>query len=190
LIDEGCDKLEEIVRDFLDAARIDAGRLEIEWQPVMLPRLAQNTIDEIARRTTVHQFVLDFPSDFPIVDADPVRIGQVLKNLLDNAVKYSPQGGLIVVRGGVQEDEVVVSVSDQGVGIAPQDLNRLFDRFFRVKAPTGQHVPGSGLGLPISQSIIETHGGRIWAESQLGHGTTLYFTLPRTGLSADMEGEE
>jgi signal transduction histidine kinase len=190
LIDEECDKLEEIVRDFLDAARIDAGRLEIEWQPVMLPRLAQIAVDDIARRTAVHRFVLDFP-DFPIVDADPVRIGQVLHNLVDNAVKYSPQGGLIVVRGMVKDDEVVVSVSDQGIGIAPQDLNQLFDRFFRVKAPTGHHVPGSGLGLPISQSIIETHGGRIWAESQLRQGTTLYFTLPRTGLSAGMgdEGE-
>jgi signal transduction histidine kinase len=189
LIDEECDALEEIIRDVLDAARIDAGRLEIEWQPVMLPRLAQVEVEDISRRTTTCDFVLDFPTGFPVIDADPIRIGQVLRNLLDNAVKYSPQGGLIVVRGVAKDDEVVISVSDQGVGIAPQDLNQLFDRFFRVKASTGRHVPGSGLGLPISQSIVETHGGRIWAESQLGHGATLYFTLPRTGLSADLDKE-
>lgn len=189
LIDEECDKLEGIIRDFLDAARIDAGRLEIEWQPVMLPRLAQAEVEDVARRMTDHNFVLDFPPDFPIVDADPKRIGQVLRNLLDNAVKYSPQSGLIVVRGVARDDEVVVSVADQGVGIAPPDLNRLFDRFFRVKAPTGYHVAGSGLGLPISQSIVEAHGGRIWAESQLGHGSTLYFTLPRTDPDAELDKE-
>jgi len=189
LIDEECDTLEEIIRDVLDAARIDAGRLEIEWQPVMLPRLAQVEVEDISRRTTTCDFVLDFPTGFPVIDADPIRIGQVLRNLLDNAVKYSPQGGLIVVRGVAKDDEVVISVSDQGVGIAPQDLNQLFDRFFRVKASTGRHVPGSGLGLPISQSIVETHGGRIWAESQLGHGATLYFTLPRTGPCADLDKE-
>jgi len=189
LIDEECDKLESIVHDFLDAARIEAGRLEIEFQPVMLPRLAQAEADSVSRHTPVHRFVLDFPSDFPVLDADPVRIGQVIRNLLDNAVKYSPQGGLIVMRGTVKEDEVVVSVSDQGMGIAPEDLNKLFERFFRVKAGAGYHIAGSGLGLPISQSIVEAHGGRIWAESQMGQGTTLYFTLPRTGLSASL-GEE
>jgi signal transduction histidine kinase len=189
LIDEECDTLEEIIRDVLDAARIGAGRLEIEWQPVMLPRLAQAEVEGISSRTTTCDFVLDFPTGFPVIDADPIRIGQVLRNLLDNAVKYSPQGGLIVVRGVAKDDEVVISVSDQGVGIAPQDLNQLFDQFFRVKASTGHHVSGSGLGLPISQSIVETHGGRIWAESQLGHGATLYFTLPRTGPSADLDKE-
>ena len=189
LIDEECDKLESIVHDFLDAARIEAGRLEIEFQPVMLPRLAQAEADSVSRHTPVHRFVLDFPSDFPVLDADPVRIGQVIRNLLDNAVKYSPQGGLIVMRGTVKEDEVVVSVSDQGMGIAPEDLNKLFERFFRVKTGAGYHIAGSGLGLPISQSIVEAHGGRIWAESQMGQGTTLYFTLPRAGLSASL-GEE
>ncbi|MBN1887955.1 MAG: hypothetical protein JW850_08180 [Thermoflexales bacterium] len=188
-IDEECDKLEEIVRDFLDAARIEAGRLEIEFQPVMLERLVQAEVETVSHSTTIHRFVLDFPPGFPLVDADPLRIGQVLHNLLDNAVKYSPQGGLVVVRGVVQDEQVVVSVSDQGVGIAPQDLSQLFDHFFRVKTPTGHHVAGSGLGLPISQSIVESHSGRIWAESQVGQGTTLYFSLPRLGLSDQADNE-
>jgi signal transduction histidine kinase len=137
----------------------------------------------MARRTQQHHFLIDFPDDFPIVDADPHRIEQVLRNLLDNAVKYSPQGGLVVIRGTMHKDEIVVSVADQGMGIAPQHLNRLFEKFFRIESGLGRHVVGSGLGLPIAHTIVESHGGRIWAESQLGQGSTFYFTLPLKGLS-------
>jgi signal transduction histidine kinase len=85
---------------------------------------------------------------------------------------------MIVVRGQVRESEVVVSVADQGLGIAPQDLNRLFEKYFRVESGLGRHVVGSGLGLPIAHAIVESHGGHIWAESTVGQGSTFYFTLP------------
>ena len=193
IIDEECDVLQDLIHDLLESSIIDAGLLRLEPQPVRLPRLAQSETDDIANHTQKHRFLVDFPSHFPIVDADPQRIAQVLRNLLDNAVKYSPQGGLVVVRGEVREDEVIISVADQGVGIAPEDLNRLFEKFFRVQSGLGRHVVGSGLGLPIAQTIVESHGGRIWAESQLGQGTTLYFTLPLKGLSQELaeqtEGE-
>ena len=130
---------------------------------------------------------MDFPPDFPIVDADPRRIRQVIRNILDNAIKYSPNGGLVVIRGQARPADVVISISDQGVGISPEDLIPLFEKYFRVKSPTGYHVPGTGLGLPVARAIVEAHGGRIWAESKVGHGTTLYFSLPRAGLSADAE---
>ena len=190
IIDEECDLLQDLIHDLLESSIIDGGLLRLEPQPIRLPRLAQDVTDDIARRSDKHRILVDFPEDFPIVDADPHRIEQVLRNLVDNAVKYSPEGGLIVVRGEIHEDEAVVSVADQGVGIAPADLNRLFEKFFRVEWGLGRHVVGSGLGLPIALTIMEAHGGRIWAESQLGEGSTFYFTLPLQGLSQEIEGRQ
>lgn len=178
IIDEECTVLEDLIHDLLESSMIDAGFLRLEVQPVRLPRLVREVVADFMHRSDGHRFVVDFPSDFPLVEADPQRISQVLRNLIDNAVKYSPNGGLVVVRGQVSASEVVISVADQGVGIAPEHLNRLFEKFFRVKTGLGRHVVGTGLGLPISRAIVESHGGRIWAESQVGQGTTLYFTIP------------
>jgi len=186
IIDEECDTLQDLIHDLLESSIIDAGLLKLEPQPVILYRLVREVLEDIGHRSSNHRFLVDIPQDFPIIEADPPRIRQVLRNLLDNAIKYSPQGGLVVVRGQVHSQEVVVSVADQGVGIAPDDLNRLFEKFFRVKTGLGRHVVGSGLGLPISQTIIESHGGRIWAESKVGEGTTLYFTLPLTHIGQEM----
>jgi signal transduction histidine kinase len=179
IIDGECDVLQDLIHDLLESSVIDAGLLRLELQPVRLQRVVQGVLDDLRHRMQKHRFVIDWAPDFPIVDADPRRIEQVLRNLLDNAVKYSPQGGIIVVRSQVQADQVVVSVADQGVGIAPEHLNRLFEKFFRVDSGLSHHVVGSGLGLPIALTIIDSHGGRIWAESRLGEGSTFYFTLPR-----------
>jgi signal transduction histidine kinase len=178
IIDEECDTLESLVHDLLESSIIDAGLLRLELQPVMLPHLSREVIDEVARRTDRHRFVIDFPESFPIVDADPDRIAQVLRNLLDNAVKYSPDGRLVMLSGKATENEVIVSVADQGVGISAEHLNRLFEKFFRVDSGLKRHVVGSGLGLPICRTIVEAHGGRIWAESKVRQGSTFYFTLP------------
>jgi signal transduction histidine kinase len=157
---------------------------------VLLPRLAKAVIEEMAHLTQKHRFLVDFPAEFPIVDADPRRITQVLRNLLDNAVKYSPSGGLVVVSGEVREPEVVLGVADQGEGIAPEHLNRLFEKYFRIKSGLGRHVVGTGLGLPIARTIVDSHGGRIWAESQLGQGTTFYFTIPRSKSEPERNGPQ
>jgi two-component system sensor histidine kinase VicK len=129
--------------------------------------------------------VVDFPDNFPIIDADERRIQQVIRNIIDNAVKYSPEGGLIVIRGEVRETDVTVSISDQGVGISPEDLIPLFDKYFRVKSPTGFYVPGTGLGLPVARVLVEEHNGNIWADSKLGEGTTLFFSLPISRFEAE-----
>jgi signal transduction histidine kinase len=191
IIDEECDVLQDLIHDLLESSIIDAGFLKLDLQPVLVPRLASAIVDEFVHLSPQHRFMVDFPSPFPIVDADPQRITQVLRNLLDNAVKYSPNGGLVMVRGEVGETEVVLSVADQGEGIAPEHLNRLFEKFFRIKSGLGRHVVGTGLGLPIARTIVETHGGRIWAESQLGQGTTFYFTIPcahTTPVLGELEG--
>ncbi|UCG26157.1 MAG: GAF domain-containing protein [Chloroflexota bacterium] len=178
LIDQETDNLEGMISDMLDSSLIDVGQLEIERQPLRLSRMAEEIADDMLRHTDSHHFAVDFPPGFPIVDADPRRIRQVLRNIVDNAIKYAPDGGLIVIRGEVRPADVVISIADQGVGISPEDMIPLFDKYFRVKAPTGYHVPGTGLGLPVSRAIVEAHGGRIWAESTIGEGTTLYFSIP------------
>ena len=187
IINEEANELQTMIQDLLESSIIDAGLMQIQKEPVLLPRLVEQIVGEMTRRTARHRFVTSFGRDFPIVDADPRRIRQVLRNLLDNAVRYAPDGGLVVVRGQVRGGEVIVSVADEGIGLAPEHLNRLFEKFFRLKSPLGQQVRGSGLGLPISRTIVESHGGRIWAESELGKGTTIYFSLPKDEIAAPAE---
>jgi signal transduction histidine kinase len=187
LIEEACENLETMIGDLLDSSLIDVGQLRLEYQPVRLERLAREVAAEIQRMTDIHSIVLDFPVDFPLIDADPLRIKQVLRNIVNNAIKYSPEGGMVVIRGEARPTDVVVSIADQGRGIAPEDLIPLFEKYFRVKAPAGHHVPGTGLGLPVARAMVEAHGGRIWVESKVGEGTTLYFSLPRQGLSSRVE---
>lgn len=179
LIAEEVDSLQTMFGEILDTTRIENGLLEIELQPMRLPQMAREVTDQMQQRTSEHRFVLDFPRDFPLIDADPRRIKQVFRNILDNAMKYSPDGGLIVVRSAVRPKDVVVSVADQGPGISPEAMITLFDKYFRARSGEGRDVPGVGLGLPVSRAIIEAHGGRIWAESQVGEGTILHFSLPR-----------
>ncbi len=189
LIDTECDNLQTMISDILDSSLIDVGQLVIELQPVRIPQLAQEITDDMQRRSAIHRLIIDFPPDFPIVDADPQWLRQVFRNILDNSIKYSPGGGLVMIKGKVRESDVVISIADQGVGISPEDLIPLFEKYFRVKAATGYYVAGTGLGLPVARAIVEAHQGRIWAESKVGHGTTLFFSLPATGLSSELEDE-
>lgn len=190
LIDDECDNLQSMIAGILDASLIDVGELAIEPQPIRLERLSAEIVKDMQRRTDKHSIVVNFPHNFPIVDADPRRITQVIRNILDNAIKYAPDGGLIFIRGEIRESDVVVSIADQGVGISAEDLIPLFEKYFRVKHPTGFHVPGTGLGLPVARSIVEAHLGRIWAESEVGRGTTLYFSIPLSESSSDGREDE
>jgi K+-sensing histidine kinase KdpD len=183
-IDEECDSMQSMITELLDSSLIDVGQLSIEPQPVRLPPLAQDIAIELQRRTDEHRIIIDFPSVFPILEIDPRWIKQVFRNILDNSIKYSPGGGLVVIRGEVRKGDVLISIADQGVGISPEDLIPLFEKYFRVN-PRDLHVPGTGLGLPIARAIVEAHKGRIWAESKLGQGTILYFSLPYVPLDED-----
>ncbi len=177
-IDQECDTLQHLIHDLLESSDLEAGALKLEREPVELGLLAENVARDMSFRSYGHRFVIEYPKDLPVVLADPDRIVQVFRNLLDNAVKYSPEGKVVTIRGEVQNNEIVFSVSDEGIGIPPEHLNRLFEKFFRVRSGPGRHISGSGLGLPVARTIVESHGGRIWAESKVGEGSTFYFTLP------------
>jgi signal transduction histidine kinase len=189
LIDEECDNMQLMIGDLMDSALIDAGQMRIEPEPIRMPLLVAELVHEIQSHADQHHFAVNFPARFPILLADPLRIKQVLRNILDNAVKYSPQGGLIVVSGDLRPQTVVISITDPGIGISPEHLNSLFEKYFRVRSATGYHVPGTGLGLPLARAIIEAHGGQIWAESRVGHGTTISFTLPFHVIESHTIGE-
>ena len=186
-IDEECENLETMIGELLDSSLIDAGQLMLEYQPVRLERIAQEVANEMQYLTSSHRIDLDFPVDFPLIDADPLRIKQILRNIVNNAIKYSPNGGLVMIRGEVRSSDIIVSIADQGMGIAVEDLISLFEKYFRVKASPEHQIPGTGLGLLVARTLVEAHEGRIWAESKLGEGTIFYFSLPRQGLSSDEE---
>jgi K+-sensing histidine kinase KdpD len=179
LIEEACNDMEGMIQDILDSSMIEVDQLEVERSPVRLSDIAREIAAEVQHRSKLHHPVVDFPTDFPVVEADPRWIKQVFRNILDNAVKYSPDGGLIVIKGETRSEDVVVSISDQGIGISPEDLIPLFEKYFRVRSAATLHVPGTGLGLPIARALIQAHGGHIWVESRVGEGTTIFFSLPR-----------
>jgi len=190
IIEEEADRLTEIIDNLLDMSQIEAGALRISKEPTALRPLIRSVVDEMRMRTEAHYFVVDLPVELPRVLIDPRRIRQVLMNLIGNAIKYSSRGQ-ITVACEVEADKVVVSVSDQGEGIPPQYLDKIFERFFQVDSTTTRRVGGSGLGLAISRSIIEAHDGRIWAESAIGQGSTFRFTLPRARDEANgLEAKE
>jgi signal transduction histidine kinase len=178
MIEIECDHMEVMLTELLASSLIEVNQLTLELQPLRLPRVAEQIVEEMQRRTEIHDLIVDFPAGFPPVEADPQWIRHVLCNILDNSIKYSPEGGLIVIRGESRRMDVVISVSDQGIGVSPEDLVLIFERYFRAKSSVVSNIPGTGLGLPIARAIVEAHGGRVWAESRLGQGTTLSFSLP------------
>jgi K+-sensing histidine kinase KdpD len=180
MIEDESENMQSMLKDILDSSLIDVDQLIIERQPVRLQHLARDAAEEMQHRTENHRIIVDFPEKFPTLEIDPRWTKQIFRNILDNAIKYSPDGGLIVIRGEERLSDVVIMIADQGIGISPEDLIPLFERYFRVRSVASLHIPGTGLGLPIARAIVESHGGRIWAESKLGEGTTIYFTLPKT----------
>jgi K+-sensing histidine kinase KdpD len=177
LIEQESENMQTMLREILDSALIDVEQWIIERQPVQLQQLARDVATETQHRSKTHQIIVDFPQ-FPDVDGDPRWLKQVFRNIVDNAVKYSPNGGLVIIRGELRAANAVVLVADQGIGMSPEDLIPLFERYYRVRSAANLHIPGTGLGLPIARAIIHAHGGRIWAESKLGEGTTVFFSLP------------
>ena len=178
IIEEESNRLEELIDNLLDMSQVEAGALRIHREPMYLRRIVREAVEQAQRRTETHWFVMDLAADLPRVWADPRRVRQVLNNLLENAIKYAPNGGQITVTCEVEGNFVITSVADQGQGISSEFLERVFDRFFQVDGASTRKTGGSGLGLAIAKGIVEAHGGRIWAESQAGQGSVFRFSLP------------
>jgi signal transduction histidine kinase len=170
-------KMATLINGFLNVSRLESGKLLIEQRPFDLNALIGEIIDEMRLSISTHTLVFE-PVDELYVDADREKIGSVLSNLLSNAVKYSPRGKIITIQCATGSEMVTVSVRDEGIGINPQDLERLFDRYYRVQSSDTRHISGFGVGLYLSAEIIQRHGGHIWAESEKDKGSTFYFTLP------------
>jgi signal transduction histidine kinase len=183
IIDSESDRLDELIRNLLDMSRLEAGVLRIDREPTDLSEVARACMQRVQRHTDRHQFLLEWETD-QLVDVDPSRIAQVMTNLLENAVKYSPDGGEIITAAQPQGAMLQISIADQGVGIPQRDLHRVFDRFHRVEGEISKRVGGTGLGLAICQRLVEAHGGQIWVESRIGRGSTFYFTVPLTRMEA------
>jgi signal transduction histidine kinase len=179
IIEEEADRLTKLIDNLLDASRLQAGGLKLNRADVAVDAIAQRQIDLFRTQTTRHQLSAEFPAPFPMVQGDAARLEQLLNNLIGNAIKYSPDGGAIRVTGRALPDAIEVTVSDEGIGVPPEEQSRIFERFYRVDDALSRRAQGSGLGLYIAKAIVEAHGGRIGARSAPGRGTAFSFTLPR-----------
>ena len=177
-IEEESDSLSELVSRLLYTYRVESGVIPLNRLAIDVPKEVHKVAHRLTKTTDEHRVETDFPPDFPHVLADPERIKDVLTNLLENAIKFSPQGGTITIKGETRGSEILVSVTDEGIGIAPNEQERVFDRFYRTEDSLVKSIQGIGLGLHICKASIEAHGGRIWVESEPGEGSRFTFTLP------------
>ena len=161
-------------------SRIEAGRLELEIRPIRVEALVNGCIETArlnakARGLEIH---VDLQENAPAVRGDGAQLGEVLQNLIDNALQYTPSGGQIEVKARANGHEVIFTVTDTGIGIPESDLERIFERFYRVDAARSREAGGTGLGLAIARHIVDAHGGRIWVESAVGQGSRFHFSVP------------
>ncbi len=170
--------LADIVENLLELSRQQSGRLILQTQPSDVGDTAQHVVKKLQSKSEAHHLVVDMPLNLPPVLADPIRMERILSNLVDNAIKYSPDGGEVRIFATWSEHEVMVGVKDRGPGIAREDQARLFQSFERLGMAVKGSIQGTGMGLKVCRILVEAHGGKIWVESEPGLGATFLFTLP------------
>ncbi|MBV9848510.1 MAG: PAS domain-containing protein [Armatimonadetes bacterium] len=188
IVDTECDRLTRLIQDLLDIARIEQGRaMQMHWEDVDAPALAEKVLSVQRAYAKNHALALDFPPDFPHIEADPDKLEQILTNLVSNAIKYSPRGGEVRVVGRVVTDRaggeahpraVSLRVTDEGMGISREHLPKLFDRFYRVDNRDSREIGGTGIGLALVKALTEAHHGTVTVESETGRGSVFTLILP------------
>jgi PAS domain S-box-containing protein len=181
IVDRNAARLERLVDDLLFMARLGSGKLELSLEDTDLSALARESVSAAAPRAAAQAIELDCTADdVPAVSGDPGRLGQLLDNLISNAVKFTPDGGRVDVRVFSQNGDVAIEVADTGIGVSAKEQAQLFQKFFRTSAAGKRAIQGTGLGLSISKAIVEAHNGRIELESEESVGTTVRVLLPVT----------
>jgi signal transduction histidine kinase len=181
-IRNNADRLRILVDDLLDISKIESGTIEITTAPINVAEVVEDVVSHLGDRVTNQKremhFVNTVRADLPLVQADRRRLTQILNNLGDNAFNYTEPGGTITFDAYLEDGELVVSVTDTGVGLSPEDKARMFERFYRAENSLVMATAGTGLGLSIVQRLVDMHGGKLWAESDgIGYGSTFYIKL-------------
>jgi signal transduction histidine kinase len=179
-IRNNADRLQILISDLQDISRIETGHLNLDLQPTDLTEVLKNALEATRRQIEARsqKLSVNIPKDLPQVYADPMRLTQILINLVSNAYKYTPEGGQIRVQASREGGYVQCVVADTGIGMSAEDQKRLFTKFFRSENPEVRERRGTGLGMCIVKNLVELHGGLIDVESELGKGTTFRFTVP------------
>jgi len=182
IIREHATRLARLTEDLLKLSRIEAGQLKLEFRPVSVTQLIESCVETAQLKAVPRQLALQvrLPEGLPPVRGDANSLQEVLQNLLDNALQYTPAGGKIEVSALCSDGRVVVTVADTGIGIPQVEQERIFERFYRVDAARSREAGGTGLGLSIARHIMEAHGGRLWVESAVGEGSRFHFSIPLT----------
>ena len=180
IIREHAWRLARLTDDLLKLSRIEAGRLELELRPIRVEALVNGCLETARLNAQARglRILVDLQENAPAVRGDGAQLGEVLQNLVDNALQYTPSGGQIEVKARANGREVIFTVTDTGIGIPESDLERIFERFYRVDAARSREAGGTGLGLAIARHIVDAHGGRIWVESAVGQGSRFHFSVP------------
>ncbi len=178
-IDRNAERLKLLIEDLLTISEIESGRVKLNLQPVALNAISQKVVGDFRTRAGSRevQLIDRIPELRALADAG--RLEQVLGNLVDNAIKYGRAGGTVTLGAAAANGQIEVSIRDDGPGIPPESIDRVFERFYRVDKARSREQGGTGLGLSIVKHIIQSHGGRAWVESELGRGATFFFTLPQ-----------
>jgi two-component system phosphate regulon sensor histidine kinase PhoR len=190
IIDGECDRLRRLIEDLLNVSRIEAGRaLQMNWATFDPLVVIERVLSAQRAYTDKHQLTLQKEGLIVPILGDTDKFDQIMTNLVSNAIKYSPRGGDITVKVWSDGETLRVSVSDQGMGVPPDKLSRIFDKFERVDNRDTREVGGTGIGLFLVKHLVERHSGRIWAESELGQGSTFIFEIPVEPEIPDAEAD-